>query len=105
MWRRVPSSERQDYLDRAVKFTGDHELYGSWMMKVLDSWPRSCEHNLTDMNINRRAWVGHAACCLAFGCPEDIVREAWGLLTQEQRDLANGVADLAIAEYEKRHAS
>jgi uncharacterized protein YjbJ (UPF0337 family) len=31
------------------------------------------------------------------------VREAWGMLTQDQRDAANAVADIAIAEWEARY--
>lgn len=103
MWRDVTSSEHERYLKLSITFTGDAELYGSWMLKVLDAWPVSCEHNLTDTNQNRRAWIGHAACCLAIKCPEHITREAWGQLTQDQQNKANYQADLAVWEFEDRH--
>lgn len=88
-------------LERAIEFTGNHVLYGAWMMRVIAEWPISCEHNLTDVSQNRRAWVGHAAVCLAIGIPEDVVREAWGSLTDEQRRLANLQADKAIKAWEE----
>jgi hypothetical protein len=56
---------------------------------------------LTDISQNRRAWIGHAACCMAIKCPEYITRSAWGYLTKEQQDLANAEADRAIAWWER----
>jgi len=105
MWRSVPRNERQEYLDKAIVFTGDAETYGKWMLEVIRKWPISCEHNLTDIHQNRRAWIGHAAVCLAFKCPEDITRQAWAYLTQDQQDRANKKADEAIHQWEMIHAS
>lgn len=105
MWESVPSGERRQLVERAFKFTGDYKLYGRWMLKVVEKWPIACEHNLTDIQMNRRAWIGHAACHMATNCPEDVTREAWGLLTDEQRDLANNKADEAIAIWEKKYES
>lgn len=112
-WEEVASgmysdvTDKKAWLEKAVRFTGDHVLYGQAMMRVINEWPVSCENALTDSNINQKAWVGHAACALEFNCPEDIVREAWGMLSDEQRILANKQADRAIrqwrADYETRH--
>lgn len=103
MWRTLSGTEREEYLEIAIDFTGNAELYGSWMLKVIDEWPIACEQNLTDTGMNRKAWVGHAACCLATGCPEDITRSAWGELSQEQQDAANLKAEQAITIWEQRH--
>ena len=94
MWGTV--LDRDDMLARAVRFTGDHKLYGSFMLRVVAEWPISCENALTDPHLGHRSWVGHAACALAIGCPENIVRKAWGVLTDEQKLLANQEADGAI---------
>lgn len=102
MWGEV--DDRKSYLERAIEFTGDHEQYGKYMLRVIREWPISTENALTDYNINRKAWVGHAACALAFRCPEDIVRQAWGYLTYEQRLHANKAADQAISAWEIDHA-
>lgn len=103
MWRTVPKDEEERYLKLAVDFTGDHRLYGFWMRKVVETWPISAEHNLTDLSINRKAWTGHAAICLANGCPEYITRAAWGLLSDEQRAKANGEAQSAIDAWEANY--
>lgn len=105
MWRSVTRQERARLLAMAIKFTGDAERYGEAMLAVLKAWPISCEHNLSDIGQNRRAWIGHAACCLATGCPEDVTREAWGHLTEKQRDEANQKATEAIVTWENARAT
>jgi hypothetical protein len=101
MWGEV--ANRRLLLQRAVIFTGNHRLYGRYMQRVTVEWPNSCINALTDYNLNRKAWIGHAACALALQCPEDITRQAWGLLTDEQRILANRQADRAIQSWEMRY--
>lgn len=99
MWGEV--HDRALYLEKAVAFTGDHKLYGKYMRRVVREWTYSCENALTDLSLNRKAWLGHAAVALAFGCPEDITRKAWGRLTNEQQLLANAQAARAIRWWEK----
>ena len=105
MWRKVTVEEEAEFLKKAFDFTGNHILYGYWMMRVVDEWSVSCEQNLTDDSINKQAWIGHAACQMAIECPEYITRKAWGMLTQEQRDLANRQADRGIHEWHQRHSA
>jgi hypothetical protein len=102
MWGDV--KDKKKFFKMALDFTSDHKLYGSYMIKVANEWQYSCENALTDYRLNRRAWIGHAACALAIGCPEDITREAWSKLTDEQRLLANKEADRAIAHWEHSYA-
>lgn len=105
-WEEIPANmwgdvtDREAYLARAIEFTGDHKRYGSFMRRVVSEWPFSCENALTDHALNKKAWIGHAACALALGCSEDITREAWGRLTDEQRLLANKEAARAIQIWE-----
>ena len=101
MW--AGSEDKENELKLAVKFTGNHKLYGKWMMRVIDAWPVSCVHNLTCRSMNRQAWVGHAACALARDLPEDIVRSAWRQLSVEQQRKANLEADAAIEYFEKKY--
>jgi hypothetical protein len=98
MWGDV--TNKKEWLQKAIEFTGDDALYGKYMLKVVDEWKISCEHNLTKTDINKKAWIGHAAAALALKCPEDIVREAWGYLTRNQQDKANMRAQEAINYWE-----
>ena len=99
MWRKVSADERKSMLKKAIEFTGNHELYGQYMLRAVREWPIACEHNLTEEAMNRLAWIGHAATCIAIDCPEDITRQAWGYLTQQQRDDANRQAEIALNEW------
>ena len=105
MWSDV--ADRQSMLRQALAFTGDHVQYGHYMQRVIVEFPTGCENALTNPSLNHRAWIGHAACALAINCPEDITREAWGRLTDEQRLLANKQAERAICawydDYTARH--
>lgn len=103
MWNTILGQEREKLLIKAIEFTGNAKLYGKYMMQAIDKWPYSCEQNLTCQGMNKQAWIGHAACCIAIGCPEDITRLAWRMLAKQQQDEANTMADKAIAEWEKRY--
>jgi hypothetical protein len=104
MYRTLSGDEKKAVYDKAVEFTGNPELYGNWMLEVVEKWPIACEQNLSDTGMNRQAWIGHAATCLAIGSPEDITREAWSDLTEDQQNKANAKADMAIALWEAIHA-
>jgi len=95
--------DKAKMLDKAIDFTGNCNLYGHWMLEVIKIWNISCEHNLTNLSINRKAWIGHAACCMAIGCPEHITREAWGFLSEKQQKDANDKADYAIMKWEENY--
>lgn len=98
MWGSVDDPKK--YLEWAIEFTGDAERYGAAMMEVVSEWTRSCEHNLSNRTQNRKAWIGHAACAKANGCPEHIVRQAWGHISEEQQIAANKKAQEAIDHWE-----
>lgn len=104
MWVPVRAGkERTILVRRAIAFTGNAERYGEAMLRVVREWPNSCEHNLTDLSQNRKAWIGHAAACLEIGVSEDVTREAWRHLSDDQRDAANAKATEAILAWENVH--
>ena len=61
MWRKVKFGEETKYLEAAILFTGDADLYGAYMIHAINNWPFGCEHNLSCTGMNRQAWIGHAA--------------------------------------------
>ena len=101
MWGNAENKKK--LLNDAIQFTGNHHLYGEWMMKVVNLWPISCRHHLSKHG-DKRSWIGHAACAMAFNCPEEIVRLAWGKLTIEQQQKANAKAQQAIDFWRKNNA-
>lgn len=99
MWGTV--RDKDLFLKKAIRFTGDHKSYGEWMFRVVKAWKFSCEHNLSNLTQNRLAWIGHAACAIKMGCPEDLVRKAWWALSEDQRILANIEAKKAVLWWEE----
>src|SRR5262245_5667760 len=103
MWRIVTGEARRPYKDAASRLMREPEAFKAAMLRAVDEWRCSCEHNLTSMASNRIAWLGHAGCCIATGSPEDITRDAWWTLTQAEQDEANRVAAEALAVWDARH--
>lgn len=99
MWRKVGQHEHDKYLKWAITFTGNHIEYGRAMGDVLSAWPNTMLHNLTNTSMNKRAFLGHCACCFVSKCPEYIVRVAWKRLTDEQRELADKEAETRINKW------
>jgi hypothetical protein len=100
MWRKETKDYEEKNIDAIIDFTGDYKLYGNSMLLVIKEWPVSCEHNLTNLSLNRKAWLGHAACCIEHGWPEYLVRRAWGMLSEQQRFHANNFAQSVIDSWE-----
>ncbi len=99
MWEPVSGVKKKEKLQQAIEFTGDHLRYGKFMIQAVESWPIACEHNLTEVSMNRLAWIGHAATFIAIQSPESITREAWGHLSRIQQDLANHQARIALQHW------
>lgn len=104
MWRKVTETEESEFLTQAMQFTGDDIKYGQAMRDVIKAWPKTMLNSMTNYSINKRAFLGHCACCFSFGCPEYIVRMAWKGLTDEQRRLADKVAQETINKWMYEYA-
>ncbi len=97
MWRRPIGSERDFFIQKSLELMTDTAAFHDGMVRAIREWPISCEHNFTNHAKNRQAWLGHAACCIVAGSPEEPTRAAWWRLTQKQRDDADAAA-LAVIE-------
>lgn len=58
---------------------------------VVNDWINSCEHYLTNENMNRIAWLGQSAMCYAHQIPSRY-RGGYNLLTDEQKQQADNLA-------------
>jgi hypothetical protein len=102
MWGNVDDGAK--FLKMAIEFTSNHNLYGSFMHRVVNEWHYSCLNALTDSSLNQKAWVGHAAAALAMGCPEYITRKAWSYLSNVEREMANWQARKSIQLWQQDYA-
>lgn len=71
--------------------------------QMIQDWTIAAETNLSNRSRNRQAWIGQASCCFNHNASESQTKEAWWMLTDEQRQAANDVADEIIAVWEKHH--
>jgi len=61
------------------------------LQRVIHEWPRSCEHYLSNERMNRIAWLGQSALCLARQIPAAF-RGGFNLLTSQEQAQANCLA-------------
>ena len=72
-------------------FLRDSPRFTEALKRVLAEWPLSCEHYLSNVNMNRIAWLGQAAMCIATRVPAQF-RGGFNLLSEEEQRTANSVA-------------
>ena len=94
---------RQDRVKQAVRLLSDETMLYEQMTRVTHEWKYATEQNLTNASINHQAFLGQTACNIWQGIKEDETREAWGILTCEQRYKANKVADRVYKEWRDRY--
>lgn len=72
-------------------FLSDSYLFGRTLERVITEWKFSCEHYLSNERMNRIAWLGQAAACVALGIPS-CFRGGFNMLSEYQKEEANQVA-------------
>lgn len=91
---------RAERVQNAAEILGTPDVCRKAMEKVVAEWKISTEYNLSNIEINRKAWLGQAACCCWAGIHEDETREAWGIMTDAQRIEANRIAACIIKKWQ-----
>jgi hypothetical protein len=69
-------------------FLRDAPRFKAALERVLAEWPRSCEHYLSNENMNRIAWLGQASMCIDSGIPAAF-RSGYNKLTVAEKRAAN----------------
>ena len=80
---------------RYATFLGNVVGFAQGMQRVMEEWPVSCEHFLSNDRINRIAWLGQSAMCIQTGVPASFRAGFQLLLKQKQRE-ANAIADIYL---------
>ena len=66
------------------------------MFYVVLNWKRSMEHNLTNSNMNKIAYIGQSACAYYDKIPNTVTMECWSILDVDVQDRANMIAKEAL---------
>jgi ParB-like chromosome segregation protein Spo0J len=86
---------RQQCEEAYRDFLVDIPRFEAALKNVISEWKCSCEHYLTNVAMNRIAWLGQASMCYATGVPS-MYRGGFYLLTKEQQTAANQCALVAL---------
>lgn len=73
------------------EFLADLDRFEAALAGVIRYWEKSCEHYLTNVKMNRIAWLGQAALCYETGISSEF-RGGYFLLTEDQQRAANEMA-------------
>jgi len=102
MWSKVGDKQKElEMIHNAYLFTKDHTIYGQAMRDVVFIWQNSMLNFLSNLSINRKAYIGHCAVMYKIKIPEYIVRLAWKQLTEKEQNLANKEAENTIKLWEQ----
>jgi hypothetical protein len=80
-----------------AEFLRDLKLFKKSAYRVIDEWPNSTEHNLSNPNMNRIAWIGQSSVCIHYGIPAKF-RGGYHLLNPFEQKAADQTA-LDIINY------
>ena len=81
----------EDCQQKYAEFLRDLKLFKKSAYRVIDEWPNATEHNLTNPNMNRIAWIGQSSVCIHYGIPAKY-RGGYHLLTDREQLLADSTA-------------
>ena len=97
----IPSNK--EYQKSVVlSFFKNPNLVEIYMDKVINEWPISCEHNLSNLSMNRVAYIGQAACNIYGEIPNISTMYAWKFIDSDLRDLADKIAIKTILKWEQK---
>jgi hypothetical protein len=94
-------SKEQCELEYAKLLSNDEEFRIA-LEGVITEWIYSCEHYLTNIAMNRIAWLGQAALCYSKGIPSTF-RGGFHLLSEQQKDRANRTAFEYLNKWLREH--
>lgn len=93
--------ERKELSKKVIELFEDSKKTEIFMRKVISEWIYSCEHNLTNISMNRVAWLGQSACCIYAKIPYSVTMENWRHVSEEKRNKACEIAERLIKEFEE----
>jgi hypothetical protein len=102
-FKNVSGAEKKELGNKVIELFENPKLTEKYMQKVINEWVYSCEHNLTNIALNRVAWLGQSACCLYAKIPYQITMENWRFVDEGKRKIACDIAEKLIKEYETKN--
>lgn len=95
--------QRDNTLELYASLLRDLPKFEAALQHIVEKWPNSLLHNLTDAGRNRRAYMGQAACALLYRVPHKVSMSGYQLLTQAEKDAADAMAWKYIEIFLRKH--
>ena len=102
-FRNVSGEEKKQLSKKVIELFENSIDTKEYMLRVINEWTYSCEHNLTNISLNRVAWLGQAACCIYAKIPYSLTMENWRYVDIKKRDIACNIAEEIIKKYETKN--
>lgn len=99
----VSGKNKKELINKVIELFSSESKTREYMNRVINEWPYSCEHNLTNPAMNQIAYLGQGACCIYAGVPSSITMEAWYMVDKKFRDQADKIAEEIINEYKTKN--
>jgi len=86
-----PGMTKDECEEEYRKLLSDCDWFAEVLNKVITEWKHSCEHYLSNSNMNRIAWLGQACLSYELNIPA-CYRGGYNLLSEEEKEKADAVA-------------
>jgi hypothetical protein len=96
-------AEKNLFISKILEMFNSEKLTREFMLRVVNEWKYSCEHNLTNESMNKIAYIGQSACCLYCGAPNTITMESWNLLSNEVKERSNLIANEVLTIWQDQN--
>ena len=90
-------------IDMSVQLLCDQVKFKKTIERLIIEWPICYAYNMSNKSINRKAWLGAAACMLNHNSVEYTTRLAWNRMSQYEQRLANNTAEKFIMFYDREN--
>jgi len=87
------------HIEMSANLLSCQRSFGLALELLSVKWPVSLKVHLTNPSINKKAYLGRAACCVELGVNELTVQLAWRTLDSETQKQANITAQNFIKQY------
>ena len=87
----MPGMTKDECEEDYARFLANIPRFSDALERVITEWTHSCEHYLTNVSMNRIAWLGQAAACYDMGVPS-MYRGGFFRLSEVQQKEANECA-------------
>jgi hypothetical protein len=89
-------NDKIDHVSKVVELFSSAELTEQYMLRVINEWKYSCEHNLTNPKTNKTMYLCQAACFLYANVYPNNTFKYWRIVPKEYKKQVNEVVEKII---------